>query len=150
MDNVAKKFAAEQYIFDCDISALMKEFQNSSGPTKYKSIIQSYMSYRQCKQVIHSKQSLTNFMILEMSNLRMEPIRFNSTTFSGRVDLLDHIICMLIPVQTFLHIGKECKRKLQTCGQKYDSYIIHIKKNENCGHTSLICERLQGETRTHQ
>ena len=93
MDNVAKKFAAEQYIFDCDISALMKEFQNSSGPTKYKSIIQSYMSYRQCKQVIHSKQSLTNFMILEMSNLRMEPIRFNSTTFSGRVDLLDHIIC---------------------------------------------------------
>ena len=55
---------------------------------------------------------------------------------------------MLIPVQTFLHIGKECKRKLQTWGQKYDSYIIHINKNENCGHTSLICERLQRETRT--
>ena len=69
----------------------MRDFQSSS--TKYKAIVKSYISYRQCKQVIHSKQTLTNFMILEMSNLRMEPIRFNSTTFSGRLDLLDHIIC---------------------------------------------------------
>ena len=41
-------------------------------------------------------------MILEMSNLRMEPIRFNSTTFSGKLELLDHIISYRDPMS--LHI----------------------------------------------
>lgn len=43
-------------------------------------------------QVSHSKDILRDFLVLEMSNLRIEPIRFNSTTFTGRLDLLDHIV----------------------------------------------------------
>lgn len=70
----------------------MRNFENTSGLERYKAFVRSYTSYRQSKQVIHSKSVLRDFLILEMSNLRVEPIRFNSTTFSGRLELLDHII----------------------------------------------------------
>ena len=70
----------------------MRDYENSPGSEKYKTIVAKYLAYRQMKQVIHSTSVLRDFVILEMSNVRMEPIRFNSTTFSGKLDLLDHII----------------------------------------------------------
>lgn len=72
---------------------MMRDFENTCGLEKYKAFVRSYTTYRQTKQAIHSKSVLRDFLILEMSNLRVEPIRFNSTTFSGRLELLDHIIC---------------------------------------------------------
>ena len=71
---------------------LMRVFQNTCGSEKYISFVRSYLLYRQSKQMLHSKSVLRDFLILEMSNLRVEPIRFNSTTFSGKLDLLDHIV----------------------------------------------------------
>ena len=70
----------------------MRDYKNSPGSEDYKTMVAAYLAYRQMKQVTHSKAVLRNFMILEMSNLRMQPIRFNSTTFSGKLDVLDHII----------------------------------------------------------
>ena len=72
----------------------MRDYENSPGSEDYKTL-----AYRQMQ---HSKAVLRNFMILEMSNLRMEPIRFNSTTFSGKLELLDHIISYRDPMS--LHI----------------------------------------------
>lgn len=52
----------------------------------------TYLIYRQTKKVLHSKAVLRDFLILQMSRLKIEAIRFNSTTFAGRLDMLDHII----------------------------------------------------------
>lgn len=68
------------------------DFENSTGSENYKAMVAAYLAYRQMKQAMHSKNLLRDFMILEMSNLRMAPIRFNSTTFAGKLDLNDHII----------------------------------------------------------
>ena len=70
----------------------MRDFVNSRGFEKYKNFVRSYTTYRQMTQMIHSRAVLRDFLILEMSNLRVEPIRFNSTTFLGRLDLLDHVV----------------------------------------------------------
>lgn len=70
----------------------MRDYEISIGSDRYKMFVSAYLAYRQIKQVLHSKTVLKEFVILEMSNLRMEPIRFNSTTFSGKLDLLDHIV----------------------------------------------------------
>ena len=71
----------------------MRDYQNTLGSEKYMTFVKSYTMYRQLKQVIHSKLILRDYLILEMSSLRVEPIRFNSTTFTGKLDLLDHIVC---------------------------------------------------------
>lgn len=57
-----------------------------------KAFIDSYLAYRQTKQVLHSKAILRDFLIPEMSHWTIEPVRFNSTTFARRLDMLDHIV----------------------------------------------------------
>ena len=71
---------------------MLHNFENTSLHAQYLNFVSSYLTYRQERQAAHSKVLLKDFMILKMSLLQMTPIRLNSSTFAGKLDLLDHIV----------------------------------------------------------